>query len=134
MNALNFNEHFWMEDNVIDTFTRILYSSDVKFTNNNNRTSQLYLPVSIDSFRIQLPVSRTASQCITQPCAGISKTSPGTKRSVDMTSVLRIKSPLSSTAFFGHFLKTVHTSELCTVDFKFRSFYKNNYNNKKIII
>lgn len=67
---------------------------------------------------MQLPVSSRASQCIVQPFEGISKTSPGTSNSVDIISVFS-ESPVPFSVQ-QLLRKTVQTSELLTVDFKFR--------------
>lgn len=79
----------------------------------------MYAPVSIDSFRIQFPVSKTASQCIIQPCDGISNISPGTSKSVEIVSLLYTHSPVSFATEFCSFRVTVQTSELFTVAFNF---------------
>lgn len=78
---------------------------------------QYYLPVSIDSLTIQLPLRSTASQCIMQPWVGISITSPGTNNSVEITSVIRLD--FGSSLLTSVPRTTVTTSELCTVLFKF---------------
>lgn len=65
-------------------------------------------PVSIDSLRMQLPVSKTASHGIWQPWDGITRTSPGTSCSAGIVAI----SPVDL------FLNTVATSEDETVERK----------------
>jgi hypothetical protein len=43
------------------------------------QTTEIILPVSMLSFTMQLPVSSTASQAMTQPFGGMMITSPGTR-------------------------------------------------------
>jgi hypothetical protein len=42
------------------------------------------------SFTIQVPVSSTASQAITQPCGGMMITSPGTRQLAEMSTQAEI--------------------------------------------
>lgn len=41
--------------------------------------TEIFLPVRVLSFTMQLPLSSTASQAMMQPCGGIMITSPGTR-------------------------------------------------------
>jgi len=69
-------------------------------------------PVSMLSLMMQFPVSRAASQCITQPCEGTTITSPGTRCSVGIVSSFPVSPRI-----------TVTTSEECTVLRRFRWFW-----------
>lgn len=66
-------------------------------------------PVNMDSLRMQLPVSSTASQGIRHPWDGITKMSPGTNRSVGTVAVCPV----------ARFRITVATSDECIVARRF---------------
>jgi hypothetical protein len=69
-----------------------------KFT---QQGTQNILPVSMLSFTMQLPVSSTASQAMTQPCGGMIITSPGTKWLAEMSMQAEIQhSPLHTIVKF----------------------------------
>jgi hypothetical protein len=71
-------------------------------------------PVSIDSFKMQLPVSKTASHGNMQPYDGITSISPGTRYLADTVAV----DPVERSR------RTVATSEEETVERRFRWFCK----------